>query len=60
MIWRSTAQILVSFLLAGLAVWFSPVPLDGLGLGEFTVVGQVCAAILVLSVLEAVFRRLRW
>ena len=58
MIWRSTAQILVSFLLAGLAVVFGPVPLDGLGLGEFTFVGQVCAAILVLSVLEAVFRRI--
>jgi hypothetical protein len=58
MTWRSTAQILLSFALAGLAVWFSPLLFDRIGLGEFAFVGQLAAAIVVLSVLELVFRRL--
>ncbi len=58
MIWRSTALILVSFVAAGLAVWFTPLLLDPPGLGEFVFVVQVSFAILALSALEAVFRRL--
>lgn len=56
--WRSTSQILVAFLVAGAAVWFSPRLLEPLGLGEFAVVAQVCAGFLALSVLEVLFRRL--
>ena len=58
MIWRSTAQILASFLAAGLAIWFSPLLFEPLGLSEFTFLGQLGAAILVLTLLEAAFRRL--
>jgi hypothetical protein len=58
MIWRSTAQILAAFVAAAIAVWFGPDLLDPLGLGEFAFVGQLCFAILVLSGLEALFRRL--
>jgi hypothetical protein len=46
------AQIVVAFVAAGLAVWFSPDLLGLLGLGEFAIVGQVCFTILVLSVLD--------
>jgi hypothetical protein len=58
MIWRSTAQILASFAVAGLTVWFSPLLLDPLGFGEFVFVGQLVLTVLALSVLEAVFRHL--
>jgi hypothetical protein len=58
MIWRSTALILAAFVAASLAVWFGPELLASLGLGEFGFIGQLCFAILVLSVLEALFRRL--
>jgi hypothetical protein len=58
MIWRSTAQIVVAFVAAGLAIWFSPDLLVPLGLGEFARLGQLCFAILVLSVLDAVFVKL--
>jgi hypothetical protein len=58
MIWRSTAQIVAAFVVAGLAVWFTPDVLVPLGLGEFAFVGQLCFAILVLSALDAAFRRL--
>jgi hypothetical protein len=58
MIWRSTAQILAAFVVAAITVWFSPELLGPLGLGEFVFVGQLCFAILVLSGLEALFRRL--
>jgi hypothetical protein len=58
MSWRSTVQILVAFALAALTVWFSPDLLAPLGLGEFAFIGQVCLAVLVLSALEALFRRL--
>jgi hypothetical protein len=55
--WRSTAQILLSFVLAGLAVWVSPLLFDRIGLGEFTFVGQLASAMILLSMLELVFRR---
>ena len=58
MIWRSTAQIVAAFLAAGLAVWFGPTLLNSLGLSEFAFVGQLGLAILMLSVLDLVFRRL--
>lgn len=57
MIWRSTAMILAAFVAAGLAVWFGPVLLGPVGLGEFSFVGQICLAILVLSALDAAFAR---
>lgn len=56
--WRSTVLILAAFVVAGLAVWFGPLLPGALGLGEFGVVGQLCFAILVLSVLDSVYRRL--
>jgi hypothetical protein len=52
MIWRSTAHILVAFLGASLAVWFGPELLDLFGLGEFAFLGQLCLAVLALSVLR--------
>jgi hypothetical protein len=58
MIWRSTAQILAAFLVAGIAVWFAPALLNSLGLSEFVFVGQLCLVILALSALDLVFRRL--
>jgi hypothetical protein len=58
MSWRSTAQILIAFAAASLTIWFSPALLAPLGLGQFTFVLQLCAAILALSVLEAIFGRL--
>lgn len=57
--WGSTAAILLAFSAAGLAVWYGPVLLETLGLGVFAFMGQVCAAILALSVLEAMFNRLQ-
>jgi hypothetical protein len=56
--WRSTTLILAAFVAAGLAVWFSPALLETLGLSEFAFLGQLCLAILALSALDAVFRRL--
>jgi hypothetical protein len=56
--WISTAQILAAFVAAGLAVWVAPSLLTPLGLGEFGFVGQLGLVILVLSALEALFRRL--
>jgi hypothetical protein len=58
MIWRSTGLLLAAFVVAAASVWFSPVLLDLLGLSEFVFVGQVCFAILALSLLEAGYRRL--
>ena len=55
---RSTVLILVAFAAATGAVWYGPVALDRAGLGEFVFVGQVCLAILALSFLEVLFRRL--
>jgi hypothetical protein len=56
--WHSTVLILIAFVIAGLVVWFGPMILGPLGLGEFVFVGQICFVILALSVLEAVFGRL--
>ena len=56
MIWRSTAMIVVAFVAAWNTVEYSPVLLDWLGLGEFVFLGQLGLPILVLSVLEMVFR----
>ena len=58
MIWRSTARLLTAFVVAGLSVRFTPDLLTPLGLSEFMFVGQLCCAILVLSILDAVFARL--
>jgi hypothetical protein len=58
MIWRSTAQILASFAVAALAVWFGPTLLGWLGLDEFAFVGQVCLAILALTAMDRAFIRL--
>ena len=57
MIWRSTAMLVVAFVAAWMAVGYSPMLLDWLGLGEFVFLGQLGAPILVLSVLEMPFRR---
>ena len=56
--WRSPLTVLLAFMVAGLGMWFGPVLLIPLGLGEFAFVGQVCLTILALSVLEAVLTRL--
>jgi hypothetical protein len=56
--WRSPVHIAIAFLVAGLVVWFSPLLLMHLGLGEFEFVGQVCLAVLALSVLDLIFQRL--
>jgi hypothetical protein len=58
MIWRSTGMIVVAFVVAGIVVWFSPLLLDRIGLGEFVFLGQLGLPILVLSVLEVAFRRI--
>ncbi|HEX3991709.1 MAG TPA: hypothetical protein VHX39_11115 [Acetobacteraceae bacterium] len=58
MIWRSTAMIVVAFVAAWMTVEYSPILLDLIGLGEFVFIGQVALPILVLSVLEIVFRRI--
>jgi hypothetical protein len=57
MMWRSTAMLVVAFVAAGSAVWYSPLLLDWLGLGEFVFLGQLGLPILVLSVLDPLFRR---
>ena len=53
MIWRSTVVILTAFMMAYAALWVAPIILLAIGLGEFVFVGQVCFAILTLSILEA-------
>jgi hypothetical protein len=58
MIWRSTAMIVAAFVAAGIAVCYSPVLLDWIGLGEFIFLGQLGLPILVLSVLESLFARI--
>jgi hypothetical protein len=58
MIWRSTAMLVVAFVAAWNAVEYSPVLLDWLGLGEFVFLGQLGLPILVLSVLDMLFRRI--
>jgi hypothetical protein len=58
MIWRSTAMILVAFVAAWIAVEYSPVLLDLIGLSQFVFLGQLGLPILVLSVLEVLFRRI--
>ena len=58
MIWRSTAQILLAFVIAWAAVWFSPLLLPPLGLNEFVFVGQLSLGILTLSLLDAAFNRI--
>ena len=55
MIWRSTAQILIAFVAAWVAVWFGPLLSQPLGLNEFYFVVQVCTGILALSILDAAF-----
>ena len=55
MIWLSTAKILLSFLGAGLTVWFASDLLAPFGLGEFAFTGQLCGAILILSLLDRIF-----
>ena len=58
MMWRSTAMIVVAFIAAGDAVWYSPLLLNLVGLGQFVFLGQVGLPIVVLSVLEVLFRRI--
>jgi hypothetical protein len=58
MIWRSTAMLLVAFVAAWMAVEYSPMLLDLLGLGEFVFLGQLGLPILVLSLLDMLFRRI--
>jgi hypothetical protein len=58
MIWRSTAMLVVAFVAAGYAVWYSPLLMDWLGLSEFVFLGQLGLPILVLSLLEILFRRI--
>ena len=58
MIWRSTAMIVVAFVAAWIAVGYSPVLLEWIGLDEFVFLGQLGLPILVLSVLEVLFRRI--
>ena len=55
--WASAGKVALAFAGAGTTAWYSPMLLDSVGLGEFAFVGQVCAAILVLSGLEAAFNR---
>jgi integral membrane sensor domain MASE1 len=58
MIWRSTAMIVAAFVAAAIAVWFGPELLAQIGLGEFAFLARFCFAILILSVLDLVFRRI--
>ena len=58
MIWRSTAMIVVAFVAAWLTVRYSPRLMDLLGLGLFGFLGQLVLPILVLSALEALYRRI--
>ena len=58
MIWRSTAMLVVAFVAAWSAVGYSPILLDWMGLGEFVFLGQLGLPILLLSVLDLLFRRI--
>jgi hypothetical protein len=58
MIWRSTAMLVVAFVAAWLAVEYSPILLEWMGLDEFVFVGQLGLPIVVLSVLDLLFRRI--
>lgn len=51
-------MLVVAFVAAGIAVCYSPMLLDWIGLGEFVFVGQLGLPILVLSALEPLFRRI--
>ena len=55
---RAAAMILGACATAWLASQYGPVLLEKTGLGEFGIVGQLCFAVLGLSVLERVFARL--
>jgi hypothetical protein len=55
--WRSTVMLVLAFVAAGYAVWYGPLLLDWIGLGEFVFIGQLGLPILGLSVLEPLFRR---
>ena len=54
----STAQILASFIVASVAIWFGPDLFDVPGLSEFSFLGQLGLVVLGLSVLELAFRRI--
>jgi hypothetical protein len=54
---RSAALVLAAFAAAWLTIFFSPVLLNFLGLGEFAIVGQAGFAILALSVLDRLYTR---
>ena len=56
--WRSTAMIVLAFVAALSAVVYSPPLLDWMGLGEFVFLGQLGLPIVVLSILERLFRRI--
>jgi len=58
MSWRSTVMIVVAFVAAWFAVGYSPILFDWIGLGEFVVLGQLGLPILLLSLLEMLFRRI--
>jgi hypothetical protein len=58
MIWRSTAMLVVAFVAAWLTVEYSPILLEWMGLDEFVFVGQLGLPIVVLSVLDLLFRRI--
>jgi hypothetical protein len=58
MMWRSTVMIVLAFVAAWYAVSYSPLLLDWMGLGEFVFLGQLGLPIVILSVLELLFRRI--
>jgi predicted transporter len=53
--WRSSAFILAAFVAAAITIWFAPLLLDPLRLGEFGLIGRLVFPILALSALEVVF-----
>lgn len=59
MSWRDRLLILTALVAAALAVWFTPDLLAPLGLGEFGFIGQICLPILLLSLLDLVFRKVK-
>ena len=58
MIWRPTAMIVTACVAAAIGIWFGPELLAPIGLGEFAFLARFCLVILVLSVLDLVFRRI--
>lgn len=56
--WRPAAMILASFAAAGIGVWFGPVLLDWLALGQFAWIGELALPIVLLSLLDMVLRRM--